>query len=67
MASNARYLVTDDDLVRLIAMLEKDPRRGNDRQGSPREMSETEQGHQNTAHRFYNYQIHEWIRSIRGQ
>jgi PHD/YefM family antitoxin component YafN of YafNO toxin-antitoxin module len=68
MASNARYLVSEDDFAKLLAMLEVDPRRDPaNGVGGPRVMSELEQGYQNTAHRFYNYQIHEWIRAVKGK
>jgi hypothetical protein len=53
------YLIKDEDIEVLRALIIQDPRRAH---GRPMTVVETEA--HDTAHRFYNYQVEAWIGKI---
>lgn len=57
------YILTEADFERLKLMVDRDPRHGT-QGGSSAVLSRAEQDAHAQAHRFFNYQIHEWISEV---
>jgi hypothetical protein len=58
------YIVKDDDLDRLTALLAMDPKHGTTGHSSQALSQEEIEAH-NRAYRFFNYQICNWLASIK--
>ena len=58
------YIVTDRDLERLLAEIDRDPQYGQDG-GSSQVLTDAERAAFQTAHRFYNYAVRRWIDAVK--
>lgn len=58
------YIISDDDTNRLLAYIDRDPKRGYGG-GSGEILSIAEQEAHDKAHRFFNYQIRRWLDEVR--
>ena len=58
------YVLKEEDFERLFAAIDRDPRRGT-KGGSSSLMSDAEQLAHDQAHRFFNYQIRNWIDEVK--
>lgn len=57
------FLIKDDDLDRLLAMIDRDPSHGA-AGGSSQVLTQQERDAHEKAHRFFNFQIRQWIDTI---
>ncbi len=58
------YIVTDDDITRLILAVDRNPQHGQDG-GSSRATPTPERLQiENEAHGFFNHQVRRWIKEI---
>ena len=60
------YILTEDDLSRLLLAIDRDPQHGRD--GGSSDASVNDRGNRqiyDDAHGFYNHQIRKWIDSIK--
>ncbi len=60
------YLLKDSDLQRLLDNLDRNPEHGY-RGGSSQVFNKQERQAYKEAHQFYNYQIRNWIDSIKEE
>lgn len=57
------YILTEDDIQLLRTMIDRDPRHGS-QGGSGSVISEKDTIIYSDAHRFYNFQVCEWIGKV---
>lgn len=61
-----RYIISEEDLERLITSIDRDPEHGH--RGGSFDSSVNDPGKRtiySQAHRFYNYQVRQWIHEIK--
>ena len=58
------YLLTDNDIEELLLMIDRNPKHGY-HGGSSQVFTEVEERAQEEAHKFYNYQVRNWIDKIK--
>lgn len=58
------YQITDDDIVKLINSIDRDPKHGYNG-GSATVLTKEEQDAHDKAHRFFFYQISTWLDEIK--
>lgn len=56
-------ILSDADVELLLAMVDRNPRHGT-QGGSSAVLSDTEERAHAAAHRFYNYQVREWLSKV---
>lgn len=58
-----QYVLSQEDVDRLLAYVDRDPRHGPDG-GSSLALSNLEEEARDRAHRFYNYQVRKWLDEV---
>lgn len=58
------YLIKEGEIDALLALIDRDPKHGFGG-GSSRVLSDVEQRAHDEAHRFFNFQVRNWIAEIK--
>ena len=59
------YIINENDINQLLLAIDRDPAYGT-RGGSSAVLSERDRYIYDEAHRFYNYQVRNWVERIKG-